>query len=96
MKPRHEHDCERCTFLGCYGDADLYHCAKGVGPTVIARYGAEADYASAPVWMRETRPEPQPLPGQPGWPELEQMAALRVAYLLAIDAGLPVEPVEKP
>jgi len=97
VTPRHAHDCEKCTFLGCYGDADLYHCTASLGgPTVIARYGREDDYASAPVWMRSTAPEPQPLPGQPGLPELEQawreqMAALRVAYLIAVDAGLPTQ-----
>lgn len=90
MTPRHTHDCERCTFLGCYGESDLYHCASSMaGPTVIARFGPEGDYASAMTWAPSTRPIPQPLPSSDGYNE--HMAALRVALLLAIDAGLPID-----
>lgn len=40
-KPRFTHDCKRCTFLGQFGEFDLYHCDQGSGliPTVVARYG---------------------------------------------------------
>jgi hypothetical protein len=46
--PQHKHDCARCTFLGRFKSADLYHCMQfGTMPTVIARYSSEgADYAS--------------------------------------------------
>jgi hypothetical protein len=47
MKPRYQHDCEACTYLGRYADAaghisDLYFCIQGLGaglPTVVARHG---------------------------------------------------------
>ncbi len=40
-KPRYEHDCESCTFLGQFYEYDLYFCLKGHLSTVIARYGHE-------------------------------------------------------
>lgn len=45
---RYEHDCDVCSFLGQYKDADLYVCAVGKRiPTVIARYSDDGhDYAS--------------------------------------------------
>ena len=49
-KPRFTHDCKRCTFLGQFGEFDLYHCDQFQWsriPTVIARYGNEPwEYAS--------------------------------------------------
>jgi hypothetical protein len=48
--PRYAHDCDRCTFLGRYGEADLYVCRQGIletWPTVVARFSDEGDdYAS--------------------------------------------------
>ena len=46
--PAFTHDCDACTFLGTYDEADLYHCGQGGRiPTVIARYSSEGpDYAS--------------------------------------------------
>lgn len=44
--PRYTHDCLTCTFLGRYGDVDVYY-HKGTHETVIARSSSEgSDYAS--------------------------------------------------
>jgi len=47
-KPRFTHDCKRCTFLGQFGEFDLYHCDQWYRiPTVTARYGNKPwEYAS--------------------------------------------------
>lgn len=49
---RFEHDCAKCTFLGQFGDYDLYHCLKQGPefPTVIARWGDDGpEYNSGMV-----------------------------------------------
>lgn len=47
MKPRYEHNCDVCTFLGTHEEYDLYFCPQSGMPTVIARYGNEgANYMS--------------------------------------------------
>lgn len=38
-KPRYQHDCTKCVFLGTDGEYDLYVCEGEGRPTVIARYG---------------------------------------------------------
>jgi len=43
-KARFTHDCDKCNYLGRHNEFDLYFCATE--PTVIARYGEEADYKS--------------------------------------------------
>ena len=46
-KPRHEHDCSQCTFLGYYNEYDLYFCPQHGVPTVIARFSSHGpDYTS--------------------------------------------------
>jgi hypothetical protein len=51
-KPRWEHDCFDCTWLGPFEGADLYACITGFGPdnleikTVIARTGIDGEYVS--------------------------------------------------
>ena len=48
-EPRYEHDCDRCVFLGCWFESDLYYCEqRTVGiPTVLARHsGQDFDYTS--------------------------------------------------
>lgn len=47
-KPRYQHDCNRCVFLGKNGEHDLYVCAKDmVIETIIARYSSNGpDYCS--------------------------------------------------
>ena len=45
--PKFKHDCQCCTFLGSFEGSDLYHCAQGGFPTVIARHSEEdGDYTS--------------------------------------------------
>jgi hypothetical protein len=45
MKPKFEHDCDDCVFLGHYLENDLYYCPKE--PTILARYGADGpEYTS--------------------------------------------------
>ena len=75
-KPKYQHDCGRCTFLGTYYDQkhevhnDLYHCDqnKSFGPTLVARWGPEGwQYSSGLLFALE---------GEPGEP-------LHEAYLLA-------------
>jgi len=60
VKPKYEHDCSACIFLGSYTyqtimgsrvydfDDDLYVCPNGIlGPTLLARHGDSApDYTS--------------------------------------------------
>ena len=44
---RYKHDCDKCVYLGEYGDADLYFCNQSGIKTVIARYSDEpSDYIS--------------------------------------------------
>ena len=52
-KPRYEHDCDKCQYLGRYSDeqydeADLYYCDRE--PTVIVRYADDGpSYSSGMV-----------------------------------------------
>ena len=49
MKPRYDHDCDTCVFLGPFEDHDLYVCshANKIIDTVIGRYGSDGpDYVS--------------------------------------------------
>lgn len=43
-QPRHEHDCDRCVFLGQIAEQDLYFCPPE--GSVILRDGPDGDYAS--------------------------------------------------
>lgn len=45
-KPRHEHDCETCEFLGTVREFDLYFCTSLGWDTVIARFGPGGEYYS--------------------------------------------------
>lgn len=54
--PHHTHDCDDCTFIGSYVDAendniDVYRtCGAGVAP-YIARYGSDgSDYATVDIY----------------------------------------------
>lgn len=53
-EPQYQHDCDECTFLGQYGNYDLYFCTQGGGyrsPTVIARYGNDGpEYTSGMIF----------------------------------------------
>jgi hypothetical protein len=49
MKSIHQHDCNRCIFLGNYYKSDLYICLDSSHPslsTIICRYGIDGDYSS--------------------------------------------------
>lgn len=50
MKPRFQHDCAACTFVGFINKYDLYTCKQGhKSPTMIARFGNKReDYVSGP------------------------------------------------
>ena len=48
-KPRYEHDCNTCVFLGQWKEYDLYYCSGE--PTVVARWSDEGgDYNSGIVF----------------------------------------------
>lgn len=84
MKPVHTHDCSACTFLGCYNGHDLYHCSQAL-PTVIARHGSGGgDYVSGAAIAAATT-----FTGEAG--TFVGSRALRVAWLIARDIGLPLE-----
>lgn len=62
VKPRFQHNCEDCIFLGAVslrgdhqGYYDLYYCNNGpFGPTLLARYGDEGhEYASGLSFGKE-------------------------------------------
>jgi hypothetical protein len=45
-KPRYEHDCNACVYLGKHKEFDLYFCDTAF-PTIIARFSSDGpDYAS--------------------------------------------------
>lgn len=45
--PQYTHDSSCCKFLGRHKGHDLYYCAQGGVPTLLARYGSEGpDYLS--------------------------------------------------
>jgi hypothetical protein len=57
-KPRYEHDCNACTFLGQYEDYDLYFCLRGGNrPTVIYRYGDEGSQYSSGLELADLSPQ---------------------------------------
>lgn len=82
-RPKYKHDCKYCTFLAQHGEFDLYHCTQGINvPTVIARFGDEdRDYTSG-AWGPRTEDRDATPP----------QIALRVAYLIAKDRRLSMEP----
>ena len=41
---RYPHDCEKCVSVGSWREYDLYYCP--IEPTVVARFGADAEYVS--------------------------------------------------
>lgn len=46
MNPIHEHDCDRCRYLGSDTEYnfDYYYCPSE--PTLVARYGVDGQYMS--------------------------------------------------
>lgn len=45
MKPRFQHDCDACTFMGQHGIFDVYLCLSGGGirRSIIARRSSRGD-----------------------------------------------------
>ena len=39
MKPRFQHDCEYCEFVGVIDGMDIYICPQAGNPTIVAREG---------------------------------------------------------
>lgn len=55
-QPLFTHDCDCCSFLGSFGNHDLYYCGRGARETIIARYGNEGfDYTSGIVFASVDR-----------------------------------------
>jgi len=55
-KPRYQHDCDACVFLGEHKKYDLYFCG-GDWPTVIARYSSDGpDYTSGIAFKDHVEP----------------------------------------
>jgi len=53
-KPRFEHDCPNCNYLGRHKGKDIYHCAQGGNPTIIVRYSGEpSGYSSGMVFAQQ-------------------------------------------
>ena len=55
MRPRHEHDCKECQFLGSSQGVDWYFChADG---SLVRRYSSEEqDYGALPLAMVREMP----------------------------------------
>lgn len=65
--PKFTHDCDKCQFLGTEHGHDLYICAsrmiKGLGPSIIARFGNDGpQYASVPWGAIERAENPGLVP----------------------------------
>jgi len=93
--PLHKHDCDACQFLGNYNGHDLYICnptGKRDACTIIARWGSDGpEYRSGlefGTWEL-TRVIPMMTPDGGTTTDYEpEVRVLRVAYLIAEDAGL--------
>lgn len=49
-KPRWSHDCNKCKFVGTFGEEDVYLCGFHPGPTLLRRYGNEgSEYSSGDI-----------------------------------------------
>jgi hypothetical protein len=89
-KPKHQHDCKACSFLGQFvtegQTLDLYHCEQGgIMPTLLYRHGDKgSEYGTMPptVYHQIKRDRPDLIPGHPGV----------AAYKLALKRGLIHEP----
>lgn len=83
--PRHEHDCDRCAFLGRFGDADLYFHPSDYAllRTVVARKGPCQNYVSGMVFSAPyVSLDGKPQPGIPELVEAKRRAAA-LGYLSA-------------
>lgn len=55
--PQYRHDCERCKFLGRYGQSDLYYCDSATGPTVMDRFGNKGPECYSGLYVAGARPD---------------------------------------
>ena len=82
MEPRHQHDCDRCVFLGraSAGETDYWLCPSGTGAhTLIRRHSSEgSDYGSGPIkgsladavtWQRDAAERRSREDEEPYWAE---------------------------
>ena len=47
MKPRFQHDCTYCEYIGFIGECDIYICPQAGNPTIVARHSSKReDYFS--------------------------------------------------
>lgn len=77
--PVYTHDSDCCSYLGRFGDYDLYYCPQGNIPTVIMRFGDEGPMYYSGMTLAEGS----------GWPQAHPLiVAARVARSRAIQAGL--------
>jgi hypothetical protein len=53
MKPRYEHDCTHCVFVGRYKEYDLYVHPSEKYNTVVARYSSEGGEYSSGINSRQ-------------------------------------------
>jgi hypothetical protein len=82
MKPKFEHDCENCTFLGHFYDHDVYQCGK----SLVARYSSEgSQYWSMPQSLVVDSL------GRDGWQEDQGMRAVVAAIFCRNVGELPAE-----
>lgn len=90
MKPRFQHDCGACVFLGHYEEHDLYYCPGE--PTVIARYSSEGPgYKSGLPFANETLADSSAAARLPR----SCRHLLRVAWLIAKDMDVITKNQEK-
>lgn len=100
-KPRFQHDCDRCVFLGAFSEenhnCDLYFCSQGgLGPTLLARYSDKGpDYVSG--WNVGQNAAERKLVRNLGDGELHEYVnpPMKAAFLRAVEAQL-ASPTSEP
>lgn len=58
VKPKYNHDCDKCVFLGNWAEHDLYWCSQNGFPTVISRHGNEPDAYTSGIDVAKTNALP--------------------------------------
>lgn len=57
VKPKFQHDCEDCVFLGHFMDHDLYWAGHALFPGFVFRYGNKGpEYLTAGVLSQDKNP----------------------------------------
>ena len=58
-KPKFQHDCEKCQFMGHYLDHDMYYCDQSeFSPTVVVRYGSQGPEYQSGIFEHLTEEKP--------------------------------------